>query len=238
VVITESLSVPPPRAVLFDVGGPLDTELHHERLWDARLRAALAAAGVEVGDARYAEAARWAVDSFAANTYQAIVWYLTDRRVQLAEVVYAAAARQFTAPGGFELRPGIPELLAELRARGLKLGVVANQAPHVLQRLEAVGIRESFDFLGISEIERLRKPDPRLFLAVCRELGVPPAECVMVGDRIDNDIAPAAQLGMRTVLLRSGRHQDQQPRTWREVPDAEVYDTAGMRRAILALVQN
>ena len=28
----------------------------------------------------------------------------------------------------------------------------------------------------------------------------------MVGDRIDNDIAPAITLGMRTVLFRTGRH--------------------------------
>ena len=35
----------------------------------------------------------------------------------------------------------------------------------------------------------------------------------MVGDRIDNDIAPATTLGMRTVLFRTGRHAAQQPRS-------------------------
>jgi ribonucleotide monophosphatase NagD (HAD superfamily) len=44
----------------------------------------------------------------------------------------------------------------------------------------------------------------------------------MVGDRIDNDIAPACSLGMRTVLSRTGRHIAQQPRCAAEVPDAEV----------------
>ena len=222
------------RAVLFDVGGPLNTEETHERLFDEHIRAELAGAGFAVTDAAYADAARWAVDSFAANTYQAIIWRLTGQQAGVAEQVYRAVAQHPRA--GFEVRAGMPELLAELHTRGLLLGVVANQPPHVVETLEAIGIKRYFTSLGISEIEGLRKPDPRLFLAVCHALAVPPAECIMVGDRIDNDIAPARQLGMRTVLLRSGRHQAQQPRSWLEVPDVEVRDAAGVRAAILALL--
>jgi ribonucleotide monophosphatase NagD (HAD superfamily) len=59
----------------------------------------------------------------------------------------------------------------------------------------------------------------------------------MVGDRIDNDIVPAHLLGMRTVLIRTGRHREQQPRTWEERPDADVEDAAGILRAIEALLE-
>jgi putative hydrolase of the HAD superfamily len=55
------------RAVLFDVGGPLDTEAIHERMIDTHIRSALAGAGIEVSDATYAEAFQWAVESFAPN---------------------------------------------------------------------------------------------------------------------------------------------------------------------------
>ncbi len=58
----------------------------------------------------------------------------------------------------------------------------------------------------------------------------------MVGDRIDNDIAPAITLGMRTVLFRTGRHAAQQPRSADEVPDAEVRDVAGLKVALELLV--
>ncbi len=54
----------------------------------------------------------------------------------------------------------------------------------------------------------------------------------MVGDRVDNDIAPARLLGMRTVLLRAGRHIAQQPRSLDEVPDFEVRTVEEMRTAI------
>ena len=49
-----------------------------------------------------------------------------------------------------------------------------------------------------------------------------PDDCLVIGDRIDTDIVPAKQLGMTTVLFRTGRHARQQPRTWEETPDHEV----------------
>jgi putative hydrolase of the HAD superfamily len=58
----------------------------------------------------------------------------------------------------------------------------------------------------------------------------------MVGDRIDNDIAPAAMLGMRTVLFRTGRHAAQQPRSADEAPDAEVRDVPELRVALQVML--
>jgi FMN phosphatase YigB (HAD superfamily) len=75
-----------------------------------------------------------------------------------------------------------------------------------------------------------------LFLRACETLALGPRECVMVGDRVDNDIAPAKGLGMAAVLLRSGRHAAQQPRWWGEVPDAEVEDVAGLWAALRVIL--
>ena len=58
----------------------------------------------------------------------------------------------------------------------------------------------------------------------------------MVGDRIDNDIAPAKALGMAAILFRSGRHRRQRPRTSAEEPDAVVTDVRGLEEAILTLL--
>ncbi|HEY3063371.1 MAG TPA: HAD-IA family hydrolase [Chloroflexota bacterium] len=222
------------RAVLFDVGGPLDTEVTHEARWDALIRSELDRAGVAVDDISYTAAARYAVEAFAPNAYQAIIWRLTNADASLAQRVYAAVVRAAARENTFELRAGMPELLHELHERGLLLGIVANQPSGIQAQLESAGVAQYFDFLGISETIGFRKPDSRLFLAACDALGVEPAECIMVGDRIDNDVVPARLLGMRTVLLRSGRHIAQQPRSWLEVPDFEVRDVDEMRAAILS----
>jgi putative hydrolase of the HAD superfamily len=60
----------------------------------------------------------------------------------------------------------------------------------------------------------------------------------MVGDRIDNDVVPAKLLGMRTILFRTGRHAKQQPRSWNELPDAEVHTVAELEDAIVRYIRD
>jgi HAD superfamily hydrolase (TIGR01509 family) len=223
------------RAVLFDVGGPLDTETAREREMDGDIRSAVAAEGRAVTDGEYADANAWAVASFAPNTYQAIIWRLLGPDREACARAWARVVAGADRRTAIQVRPGIPKLLAELHGRGLKLGLAANQPASAAVQLDALGLGRWFHHREVSGTHGYRKPDVRLFLRACADLGVEPEACVMVGDRIDNDIAPARLLGMRTVLLRTGRHIAQQPRSLEEVPDAEVWDVAELRRAVLWL---
>lgn len=228
------------RTVLFDVGGPLDTELLSEAIVDRQIREALAACGVVVDQDAIAMASDWAVATFAPDAYRAMIWRLSGGDAARAEEVFrlfrAGADERYRERGGFELRPGIPELLANLHERGLLLGLAANQYARAIDELDRHGIGQFFSHREVSDHHGFRKPDVRLFLRACEDLGVEPAECIMVGDRVDNDIAPARVLGMRTVLLRAGRHIAQQPRSFDEVPDFEVRTVEEMGHAIARLL--
>jgi putative hydrolase of the HAD superfamily len=136
----------------------------------------------------------------------------------------------------FQLRPEIDALLRKLRDRGLRLGIVANQPEMMRERLARAGIGELFDHQGLSGVTGVRKPDPRAFTLAAEALAVTPVDCVMVGDRIDNDIAPARALGMAAIRFRTGRHRRQKPRTPEETPDADVTDVAELAAAIEALL--
>ena len=199
---------------------------------DADLRSCIETEGIEVSDAAFSEAARYAVESFAPNCYQAIIWRLTSHDAEKSRRVWRRVQERGHGRDFFELRPGIVEALEELRGRGFRLGLAANQPLQALDRLVRHGIAGYFGNQGVAGVYGLRKPDPRLFLRVCDDLGVRPEECVMVGDRIDNDIAPAKLLGMKTVLFRTGRHRDQRPRTWEELPEAEITDVGQLLPAI------
>jgi len=222
----------PIRAVLFDVGGPINTEIEHERRVDAAIRAALVREGVAANEAEYAKACAWAVEHFAPDAHTAIIWRLTKGDMETSPRVYAAFRAEMHEWPAFELRDGIGDVLAWLHGRGLRLGLAANQPHATLAVLDAHGIGQYFHHREVSGTHGFRKPDVRLFLRCCEDLGIAPEECIMVGDRIDNDIAPARVLGMRTVLFRTGRHAAQQPRSADEVPDVEVRNVAGLRAAL------
>jgi HAD superfamily hydrolase (TIGR01549 family) len=230
----------PVRAVLFDVGGPIDTEVIYERLIDRHIREALRVEGIDATDDAFADAERRSVESFAPDAYAAIIWQLCRGDTHIASrayvVVAARSGERHAARGGFELRPGIEATLARIHARGVALGLAANQPADALARMERAGIARYFTALGVSGSHGLRKPDIRLFVRACDDLGVPPEACAMVGDRIDNDIVPARALGMHSVLFRTGRHRLQQPRSTEEVPVAEVATVAELDGALDALL--
>jgi HAD superfamily hydrolase (TIGR01549 family) len=176
------------------------------------------------------------VDSFAPSLYRSVIWQLTGNEPGCSQRIYEWVEARAAKRDLFELRDGIAEVLEALKARRLKLGLAANQPLAAIDRLARQGIGRHFENRGISGVHGFRKPDVGLFLRACVDLGVEPAQCVMVGDRIDNDIAPAKLLGMQTVVIRTGRHREQQPRSWDEMPDCEVFDALGILTAILELM--
>ena len=227
------------RAVLFDVGGPIATEVAWEALMDGIIRREVRQAiGREVTDAAYDAAWRGAVESHAPHAYQAVVWELMEGDAGRAPLVWsriAEAAR--LGRGAPEIRPGIAELLVALQAQGGRLALAANQPVAMLTALGEAGLLHLFAVHGISEVMGLRKPDPRFFLEIVSALGRPVEECVMVGDRIDNEIAQARAVGMGTVLFRGGRHAGQRARSWLEEPDVEVRDVEGLRLGLMRVLQ-
>ncbi|MBI5283725.1 MAG: HAD family hydrolase [Chloroflexi bacterium] len=224
------------RAVLFDVGGPINTEIEHERLIDADIVAVLTDGGIAVTPDEYAAAVAWAVEHFAPDAHTAIITRLVDGDGRRAEVAYRALRERARGRYPFELREGVSDVIAWLHGRGLLLGLAANQPADTLSVLDAHGIGRYFHHREVSGTHGYRKPDVRLFLRCCEDLAVTPEQCIMIGDRVDNDMAPAKLLGMRTVLFRTGRHIAQQPRSWEEAPDAEVLDVAELRAALQAML--
>jgi len=222
----------PRRVVLFDVGGPLDTEFAWEIAVDGAIASACGLEGIPIGQTELDAASDAAVEAHAPDAYAHMVETLCGGEPTTVARVRARVRAILSDLEVFQLRPGMDGLLDRLVGQGLRLGIVANQPARARERLERAGILRHFSALHLSGREGARKPDPSAFLAVTEVLGVAPADCVMVGDRIDNDIAPARQLGMAAILLRSGRHRRQRPRDEWGTADAEVRDVPGLEEAI------
>ena len=99
--------------------------------------------------------------------------------------------------------PGIPELLAALRARGVKLGVVTNKDEDAARALMERFFPGAFDVVLGGNAGRAPKPDSATPRAALESLGVSPAEALYVGDT-DVDAATARGAGMDLRLCSWG----------------------------------
>ena len=116
----------------------------------------------------------------------------------LADACAAAVERELASVRVVE---GVPPLLHFLKLRGLKLGLISNVSSAHKAPFVALGLADFFDAVVFSCDAGRTKPDPGLYLELCRRLGVEPEAVLMVGDSLANDVRAPAQLGMMTARI-------------------------------------
>jgi putative hydrolase of the HAD superfamily len=97
--------------------------------------------------------------------------------------------------------PGVPEALGRLRASGLRLAVVSNANGLVPLLFADLGLAPYFDVLLDSFLEKLEKPDPRLFARALDRLETLPARTLHVGDLYHVDVVGARAAGVAAALI-------------------------------------
>lgn len=108
---------------------------------------------------------------------------------------------RFEDARSFVLYPGARELLAELRACGLKVGLVSNWSERLPRLLEALELAPAFDFVLCSAELRLEKPERAIFEEALRHARAPAERCVHAGDHVDRDARGALGAGIPAVLV-------------------------------------
>lgn len=68
------------------------------------------------------------------------------------------------------------------------------------------------------------KPDIKIFELALKKAGCIPSNAVMIGDRSDNDTAPAKKLGMKTIWIKRGFYKYYTPETEYEKADFIIKD--------------
>ena len=121
--------------------------------------------------------------------------------------VRAESARRREATGSTwvhasDLYPDALPAIASLQAAGLRVGIAGNQPQETEQVIASLGL--TLDLVASSAGLGVAKPDPAFFQRIADELHLPPAAIAYVGDRIDNDILPAAAAGMLAIFIRRG----------------------------------
>ena len=203
------------RAVLFDVDftiakpGPELGPEGYQRL-GARF-------GLELDPARYADAREKAVEGIRRHPeleHDEEIWVAFTERIIRgmggdADSAYECAVamtRAWEHAEHFELYEDALPVLADLRSRGLRLGLVSNTGRN-LQEFVAHHRLDVDVALGSGAFGRT-KPHPAIFQEVLQRIDVDPVDAAMVGDSPEDDIegAHAAGIDVAFLLDRDGRY--------------------------------
>jgi len=141
------------------------------------------------------------------------IWFAFTERIVLGmggeqPASYACAVditRGWELHENFELYEDTVPVLDELRRAGVKIGLLTNSARDVeaFARHHGLDVDAAVGSLGHGKT----KPHASIFRAVLELLDVEPADAVMVGDTVADDIDGARAIGMRAILVdRLGRH--------------------------------
>ncbi len=125
-----------------------------------------------------------------------------------------AMTRAWEHAAHFELYEDALPVLEDLRARGLRLGLLSNTSRDLDRFVAHHGL--AVDAVLTSRAHGKTKPHETIFRALLERLGVAPEEAAMVGDTLEDDIEGALAVGMRAVLVdRETRYSGREGR----IPD-------------------
>jgi len=114
--------------------------------------------------------------------------------------------------------PNLHKMLTTLANQSIILGIISNGKEHFqMDNIIALGIKDYFDTILISEKVGVKKPDPRIFKNALEQLNVSANESLFVGDHPVTDVKASQGLGMLAAWKKDSQ--------WKEVDaDFIVYD--------------
>jgi putative hydrolase of the HAD superfamily len=114
----------------------------------------------------------------------------------------AGTARTFRA-GSLRRLQVFPQSQRLLQALEEYPKAIVSNGQRVFSEIEMryFGLYDSFATVLFSSDFGHKKPDPRIFLEAASQLGLEPEEILCIGDNFDNDIVPAAKLGMKSMHI-------------------------------------
>lgn len=216
------------KAVFFDIGGTIDTFrfTREHRISNVYLiRECLARTGITIplSDEQLADSITNGASAYLrCNRVSNIelkpeeIWsrfFLKDQNIlkeAFAPIGEELAFLYETRLYKREMRPEIPEVLAKIKAMGLKIGCISNTQglKQVPSNLKEYGILEYFDPIVLSSGYGRRKPDPSIFYYATRLANVPTGDSIYIGDKINRDILGARRSGFRMAIQIEHKYDD------------------------------
>jgi HAD superfamily hydrolase (TIGR01549 family) len=178
------------RAVVFDVGETLVDETRPWSWWADRLGVPRLTFHTALGAI------------IGRNGHFREVFELFRPGFDFPAELEAAVAAGYEPVTEADLYPDALPCLRALIDAGYGVGVAANQPSTTEAVVHALGL--PLALVASSETWGVAKPDRAFFDRIAVGLDLPARDIAYVGDRLDNDVRPAAAAGLRAIFVRRG----------------------------------
>ncbi len=222
--------------LLFDIGETLlDAVGQQDALMEAH-RTTLGNFGFELSIEEYKQLDSEKISQFVPSAMHAITWHFSRPDTRLFNEITKDVRSHYPEIQalGSRLYPGADVVLKRL-AGEYTLALAGNAPADIVDVLDDLGVLRWFRHTDVSGSLGIKKPDERFFRTILDRAGFAPSEAIMIGDRLDNDIIPAKQVGLRTVWMRQGRYAALEPRVPDELPDETISDLEELPSAIASI---
>ena len=208
-----------PRAILFDLDDTIiTTRTRRDQAW-AEVADEFAHELQPVAPALLAQAIRAEAQAFFTNAENAVVWRqsLREARREVVRRAFTRLGKSDRAPRwalsrrladrfsdvqdeAWILSPGAHETIDELRAGGVRLGLITN-GDSVGQRAKVgrFDLDRRFHHVQIEGEHGFGKPDPEAYRHALKALGAGAPEAWIVGDNLDWEVAAPQRLGIHAI---------------------------------------
>ncbi len=206
--------------VLLDAGGIILDESALEDAFCEAIVKVLCQCGYDYTSEQYWRDYKEGIVCFCPRSVDFVLWKVAGGDEDEFNRVFQAYKKSFVHPP-LQLMDGIDEQL-RLLADEYNLILAGQYGKVVYDLLDRHGLSDLFINRISQDDFAITKPDPRYLLQIADRAGVNPADCIMIGDRIDKDVVPARQAGMKSVWVKSSIYRIQSPRIPEECPDVTV----------------
>lgn len=184
------------KAVIFDMDGVLvDSEPYHQEAENI----VYSKMGLNISDEEMNSFVGMAMDRLY-NTLRE-KYHLTRTTEDLLEEDTEIRVNVFKSKKKMTPIKGIPELLKDIKAAGLKIAVASSSHQDIIKIvLEASSIIDFFDFYLSSFDESIKhgKPEPDIYLKAASMLSEKPENCIVIEDSF-NGVTAATKAGIKCI---------------------------------------
>lgn len=181
-------------------------------------------------EARYKKYRKWAFESWIETPESELwtQWLLPDYPPEKISGIATELTFQFRQSMGKRvMQPDAKIVITKLIARGYLLGIISNviTTKEIPDWLEAEGLTPCFKSVILSSVFGHRKPDPEVYWEAARRIGVPPIDCVYVGDNPSRDVVGTRNAGFGMIILLMDKEEyEKEPPTGENKPDIIIHE--------------